>query len=341
MLAKIMSSEYSYNQSVTSSTHGSNTPGFDTPSSISETMSSTPILTAELQISSPAYENMRRSFQDTFSCLGVEMLRLEIENNRLVEHNTAIEKELETLKKENARLFGARDDAIKKLTGVEEEKAELQKELDESRELDEVRRWKKKCEELENRAIEGQARMEKLSEDYQQKMEKHIADYRNQSRKTFEQEIDRIKAGHTQQMQTLTSVLGVKGLEDMQDGYISREKPFKIIPRGMIQVSRAKSRGSDVGCVSNCSPCENKNTRFLYVIRDQYKDFKKFTALAESVFGLAKDHISFLKGTKSNFLYYDDDKSKVINKWEKEVSQKDHIYIQSGWLAGIIYYVED
>ncbi|CCX32338.1 Protein of unknown function [Pyronema omphalodes CBS 100304] len=120
-----MPAENSYEQFVDFSAEAS-TPGFDTPSA-SEIMSTTP--TANLQISSPAYENMFRSFQDTFASLRAEMAMLEIENKRLVEHNTLIKKELETLDKENVKLSGANDDALKKLAEVEEEKAGLQKEL--------------------------------------------------------------------------------------------------------------------------------------------------------------------------------------------------------------------
>ncbi|KAI5795892.1 hypothetical protein FPQ18DRAFT_387064 [Pyronema domesticum] len=127
-----MSSENSYEQSIYSSTQAS-TPGFDTP------MSPTP--TANLQISSPAYENMFRSFQDTFASLRAEMARLEIENKRL-----------------NVKLSGANDDALKKLAEVEEEKAGLQKELSGFEGLRDVLGWKK--------ATENQERMEELLENY-------------------------------------------------------------------------------------------------------------------------------------------------------------------------------
>jgi chromosome segregation ATPase len=162
-----MSSENSCEQSFYSSTQAI-TPGSDTPST-SEIMSTTPTPTANLQISSPAYENMFRNFQDTFASLRAEMARLEIENKRLVEHNTVIEKELETLNEENARLSGAKDDAIKKLAEVEEEKAGLQKELGGLEGLKEVLGWKKA-------ADSNQERMEKLLGNYQQKTEKRIAE---------------------------------------------------------------------------------------------------------------------------------------------------------------------
>ncbi|CCX10003.1 hypothetical protein FPQ18DRAFT_307475 [Pyronema domesticum] len=116
-----MSAENSYEQSVDSSAQAS-TPGFDTPTA-SEIMSTT--LTARLQIASQAYDSMIRSFLDTFGNLRAEMTRLEIENKRLVEHNTVIEMELETLNEENIKLSGANDDAMKKLAEVEEDKAGL------------------------------------------------------------------------------------------------------------------------------------------------------------------------------------------------------------------------
>jgi chromosome segregation ATPase len=231
-----MSSENSYEQSVYSSTQASSTPGSDTPSA-SEIMSTTPTPTANFQISSPAYENMLRSFQDTFTSLRAEMARLEIENKRLVEHNTVIEKELETLNEhntatekeletlneENVKFSGAKDDAMKKLAEVEEEKTGLQKELDGLEGLKEVLGWKKRCEELENRATENQERMEKLFEDYQQKTEKRIAEVQ-QGQQNLEQEIDRIKADHTLEMQGLTSAMGFMGLEDLKGDYIFREE---------------------------------------------------------------------------------------------------------------------
>jgi chromosome segregation ATPase len=163
---------------------------------------------------------MFRSFLDTFGSLRAEMARLEIENKRLVEHNTVIEKELETLNEENAKLSGANDDAMKKLAEVEEEKAGLQKELGGLEGLKEVLGWKKRCEELENRATENQERMEKLFEDYQQKTEKRIAEVQ-QGQQNLEQEIDRIKADHTLEMQSLTSAMGFMVLKD---GYIFTEK---------------------------------------------------------------------------------------------------------------------
>ncbi|KAI5817704.1 hypothetical protein BZA77DRAFT_386652 [Pyronema omphalodes] len=337
-----MSSENSDEQSGCSSTQACNTPGAGTPSA-SETMSTTSIPTADLQISFPAHENMLRSFQDIFTNLRVELSRLEIENKKLVEHITAIEKELGTMEDKNAKLSGANNDAMKKLAEVEEEKAGLQKELDGLGEL-KVMGWKKKCEELENRAIESEGKMEKLFEDYQQKIEQRIADAQTQSQQILEQEIDRIKTGNTLQIQSLTSAIEVMGLENMKDGYIFREQPFKTIPRGMIQVSWAKATESD-DWLSDGPPCEDDNTHFLYVVRDQYKDFKKFTELAELVFGLEKDHIEWLKGTKSDFMSFEDETAEVIKKWEKEASMKDRIYILSGesgnYVSDTVYYVED
>jgi chromosome segregation ATPase len=147
---------------------------------------------------------MFRSFLDTFGSLRAEMARLEIENKRLVEHNTviekeletlnehntAIEKELETLNEENVKFSGAKDDAMKKLAEVEEEKAGLQKELDGFKGLKKAKGWKKRCEEQENRVAENQKRIEKLLEDYQQKMEKRTADVQHQSQQNLEQAID-------------------------------------------------------------------------------------------------------------------------------------------------------
>jgi hypothetical protein len=66
------------------------------------------------------------------------------------------------------------------------------------------------------------------------------------------------------------------------------------------------------------------------------------------VFGLDIDHIKHLKGTKSKFLLYDKyNEAKleaVANKWEKEASQKDRIYILSGeypYGSNTVYYVEE
>jgi hypothetical protein len=43
--------------------------------------------------------------------------------------------------------------------------------------------------------------------------------------------------------------------------------------------------------------------------------------------------------------YGGDSKAKVINKWKKEASQKDRVYILSGvagpYVSDTIYYVED
>jgi hypothetical protein len=222
MPTTIMSADNSYEQSV-----GASTPGSDTPST-SDIMSTTP--TVELQNTSPTNENIFRSFQDAFASLRAEMTRLEIENKRLVEHNTVIEKELvtlnehntviekelETLNEDNVKLTGANDDAIKKLAKVEEEKAGLQKELGGLEGLREVLGWKK--------AAENQERMEKLLENYQQKTEKWIAEVQQQGQQNLEQAIDRINAHHALEMQDLAIATGSMGLEDWKDGYIFREK---------------------------------------------------------------------------------------------------------------------
>ncbi|CCX30778.1 hypothetical protein FPQ18DRAFT_375206 [Pyronema domesticum] len=334
-----MSTENSYEQSVDSSTQASSTPGPDTPS-VSEIMSTTP--TAELQVASPAYENMFRSFLDTFENLRAEMTRLEIENKRLVDYNTVIEKELETLNEENVKLSRANDDAMKKLAESDEKNARLQKEFSELEELKEVLGWKKRCEELENRTTENQERTEKLLEDYQQKTEKWIAEVQQQSQRNLGQAINRIKALRALQMQGLNSVMAFMGLEDLKDGYIFREKPLKMIPNGMIQVSRAKAASANQ--LSDDPLYENEGSGFLYVVRDQYKDFEKFTKIAESVFRLGAGHLWWLQGTKSDFPMccrpggmFHFDKAGLINKWQKVASQKDRIYISRFTL----YYVEE
>ncbi|KAI5817684.1 hypothetical protein BZA77DRAFT_352633 [Pyronema omphalodes] len=315
-------------------------------------MSTTSTLTTNPQISSPAYESTLRSFYD----LGSEISRLEIENKRLMDYNTAIEKELlslhehntsiekelqalnelnsvlekesATLKEENDKLSWARDDAVKKCAQVEEEKANLQRELDGFAELREVRGLKRKCEELENRTTGNQERIEKLFEDYQQETKKQIAEIQNQSHKNFQQEIEKIKADYSREMQSVMSVMKFGGPGDWKIGHIVREEPFNIIPAGMIQVSLAKAvNGKDIS--SDGPPCEDENTRFLYVVRDRYKDFKTFTELVALIFGLRTDRIKYLAGTKSGLLYYGKDKLKVIQKWEKEASQNDRVYILS------------
>ncbi|KAI5817698.1 hypothetical protein BZA77DRAFT_386644 [Pyronema omphalodes] len=400
-----MSSIDSCEQSASSSTEADSAPTSDTPSEctslvVSTSAASTPALNTDLQISFPAFEDAFRSFQG----LGAEISRLQIENRRLVEHNAAIEKELEilnehntafekkleTLKEENVKLSEAKDevtkklaeteeekagmqkeldglgelkeeniklsedkdDAMKKLAEVEEEKAGLQKELDGLGELKEVMGWKKKCEELENRAIASEGRMEKLFEDYQQKMEKrateikegmeksmeeyqqtmeeHIADVQHQSQENLKQEIHQIKADHILQMENFT-------LDDVKDGYILKEKPFKIIPRGMIRVSRA--RVMEINII-DAYPPEDENTLFLYVMRDQYKNFKKFVQLAESVFELPKGYIEYLRGTKSGYQNYRTESSNLISTWEQEASQKDRVFISSDFHVGIVYYVD-
>jgi hypothetical protein len=123
---------------------------------------------------------------------------------------------LETLNGENAKLSGAKDDAIKKLAEVEEEKAGLQKELGGLAGLKEVLGRKKA-------ADSNQERMEKLLGNHQQKTEKMIAEVQ-QGQQNIEQAIDRIKAHHALEMQDLAIATGFMGLEDWKDGYIFREK---------------------------------------------------------------------------------------------------------------------
>ncbi|KAI5817697.1 hypothetical protein BZA77DRAFT_31168 [Pyronema omphalodes] len=429
-----MSSNDSCEQSVSSSTEATSTSAPDSSSlctSLVLSPTSTHELTTDLEISLPAFEDALRSFQG----LGAEIARLQIENTRLVEHNTAIEKELEILneqhtavekeletlkeenvklseakdevtkklaeveeekagmqkeldglgelKEENINLSEAKDDAMKKLAEVEEEKAGLQKELDGLGELKEVMGWKKRCEELENRVTENQEKMEKLFEDYQQQMEKRatenqekieksfedyqqemekratenhermeklfedyqqqmvkrIADVQHPSQENLEQEIALIKADNILHMENLVSAIEGMCLESMKDGYIFSEKPFKIIPRGMIRVSRARVTGIDSHAI-NAHPREDKDTRFLYVMRDQYRNFKKFTQLAESVFGLPKGYIKYLKATKSDYQSYGTDRANLIIRWEQEASMKDRIYISSDSHIGIVYYVD-
>ncbi|CCX32325.1 hypothetical protein FPQ18DRAFT_303560 [Pyronema domesticum] len=136
-------------------------------------------------------------------------------------------------------------------------------------------------------------------------------------------------------MPDLAIATGFMGLDDWKDGYIFREKPLKIIPNGTIQVSLAKAESIDG------LPREDEESHFLYVVGDQFKDFEKFTKLAESMFGLDAGGLTWLKGTKSNFLTYmnEDYKAEVINKWEKEASQKDRVYIVTYFLT--VYYVQD
>ncbi|CCX06816.1 Protein of unknown function [Pyronema omphalodes CBS 100304] len=279
-------------------------------------MSTTP--TANLQMASPTYQNMFRSFQDTFASLRAEMTRLEIENKRLVEHNRVIEKELETLNEENVKLSGANDDAMKKLA---------QKEFSGLEGLKEVIGWKKRCEELDNRATENQERMEK--------MDKRIAEVQQQSQQNFEQAIDRMK---DQQALDLKCVMKLMGLEDLKDGYIFRENPLNTIPNGMIQVSRAKVDIIYKPYQKERPPREDKDSGFLYVVRDQYKDFNKFANLAESVFGLDAGHLQWLKVTNG------DSCQTFIRTWKEQASQKDRIYILSGefpYDSSTVYYVEE
>ncbi|KAI5807236.1 hypothetical protein BZA77DRAFT_363075, partial [Pyronema omphalodes] len=193
----------------------------------------------------------------------------------LNELNTAIEKELATLNEENVKISESRNDAVKKLAEVEEENASL-KELGGLGELREILGWKKRCEELENRVTESHARMQNLVVKNQERTHKLCAENQERIEKgqqNLEQEIARIKADHIREMQSLISPMGLMALEDWEDNYIFREKPFEIIPNGMIQVSRTKAREC-VDFASDTPPCEDDQTCFLYVVRDQYKDFK-------------------------------------------------------------------
>ncbi|CCX06568.1 Protein of unknown function [Pyronema omphalodes CBS 100304] len=125
----------------------------------------------------------------------------------------------------------------------------------------------------------------------------------------------------------------------MEDGYIFREKPLKTIPNGIIQVSQAKADKTG-NCLSDGPLREDEGSCFLYV---------KFTNLAESVFGLSAGRLKYLKGTKSNFLSCNgtsfSDKQRFSNRWEKEASQKDLIYILSGaegdYVSDTVYYIQD
>ncbi|CCX34582.1 hypothetical protein FPQ18DRAFT_335959 [Pyronema domesticum] len=350
-----MSTENSCEQSIYSSIQTStqaSTPGSDTPSA-SENMSTTP--TANLQMASPTYENMFRSFQDTFASLRVEMTRLEIENKRLVEHNTVIEKELETLNEENVKLSGANNDAMKKLAEVEDKNAGLQKEYSGLEGLKEVLGWKKRCEELDNRATENQKRIEKRFEELENRatenhgiMKKRMAIVQQQSQLNREQAIDGIKA---QQALDLKRVIALMSRKDLKDSYIFREKPLETIPNGMIQVNRAKVDIINHRVRDASPPREDEDSWFLYVVRDQYKDFKKFANLAESVFGLDRGCLRWLKGTYTRFCGCDQRQSKsrvsrkeFITMWEEQASQKDRIYILSGegdYGSSTVYFVEE
>ncbi|KAI5783841.1 hypothetical protein FPQ18DRAFT_418999 [Pyronema domesticum] len=214
-----MSTENTYEQSVDCSTQAS-TPGSETPST-SKIMSTTS--TVELQITSPTYENIFTGFHDGFASLRAEMAGLETENKRLVEHNT-VEKELETLKEENAKLSEAKDNAMKTLAEVNEKNAGLDKEFTGLEGLKEVLGWKKRCDELENRAVENQEKVEKLLENYQRKTEKLFADCQ----------------AKMEQMQLESCTMWSIVQENLKAGYIFREKPLKIIPHGMVQVNRAE-----------------------------------------------------------------------------------------------------
>jgi FtsZ-binding cell division protein ZapB len=101
--------------------------------------------TVELQLTSPTYENIFTGFQDGFAVFRAEMARPETENKRLVEHNTVVEKKLETLKEENAKLSEAKDNAMKTLAEVNEKNAGLEKEFTGLEGLKEVLGWKKRC----------------------------------------------------------------------------------------------------------------------------------------------------------------------------------------------------
>ncbi|KAI5800904.1 hypothetical protein FPQ18DRAFT_413555 [Pyronema domesticum] len=267
------------------------------------------------------------------------------------------------------------DDAVKKFKEVKDKNIKLQEQLDEMAQCGGARDFvalKGKFYDLEKKIVDildNQAKKVQCFEDYKAKMEKRIIEIlENQTEKNqhFDnlqakmeklqmeiqqkhQEIDPTKAQQALEIQCLTSDMGFMGLENLKDGYIFREKPLKTIPNGIIQVSRAKADESD-DHESDGPPREDEDSRFLYVLRDQYKDFEKFTKIAELVFGFGTGHLKWLKGTKSDFLFckldinYDFDEAEVVNKWEKEASQKDRVYILSGeypYNSDTVYYIEE
>ncbi|KAI5798428.1 hypothetical protein FPQ18DRAFT_376130 [Pyronema domesticum] len=278
-------------------------------------------------------EKMFNTLSQLMQGYKADIVRLEMENKKLSES-----------------LAGAKsreDDAVKK-------NIKLQEKLDEMEQCGGARdivALKGKCDGLEKQILDILHIQEKkdpgqIFEDYQQKMEKRIVEVQQQSQQNLEQAIDRIKAQQALEMQGLTSAMGFMCLDYLKDGYIFKEKPLKMIPDGMIQVSRAKASESN-DRVSDGPPREDEDSCFLYVVRDQYKDFKKFTNLAESVFGLDAGHLNYLKGTKSNFLGYNKEgnNAQFINKWEKEASQKDRVYILLDvgldYISDTVYYVDD
>jgi hypothetical protein len=67
------------------------------------------------------------------------------------------------------------------------------------------------------------------------------------------------------------------------------------------------------------------------------------------VFGLDAGYLRWLGGSKSEWLKYYEvfDNAEIINKWKKEASQKDRVYILSGvdsccnGFSDTVYYIED
>ncbi|KAI5795884.1 hypothetical protein FPQ18DRAFT_387056 [Pyronema domesticum] len=342
-------------RSVYSSTQAT-TSGSDTPSA-SEIMSTTPTPTANLQISSPAYENMFRTFQDTFVGLRADIARLEIENKRLVEHNTVIEKELETLNEhntiiekelatlneENVKL----SDAMKKLAEVEEEKAGLQKELGGLEGLKEVLGWKKRCEELENRATENQERMEKLLEDYQQKTEKQIAELQQvhlqQGQQNIKQAIGQMKSHQALQIQiTVLQQQSQQNLEQANIDWKKRYEQLEHLPRTRKEWrSCLKLPAKMEKRVAEVQQGQQNLEQAIDRIKAHHALEMQDLVIATGFMGLEdwKDGYIFREkplkiipnGTIQKFINNTmETKKQVINKWEKEASQKDRVYIKSG-----------
>ncbi|KAI5812293.1 hypothetical protein BZA77DRAFT_359573 [Pyronema omphalodes] len=330
-----MSANSSYEESIEASTPGSVTP------SASDIMSIAP--TDELQNTSSTNDNTFHSFQDAFAIFKTAMTRLEVENKRLVEHNTAIEKELVTLREDNVKLTEANDDAIRKLAKVEEEKARFQKVLTGFEGLGEVLGWKN--------TSENQERIEKMLENYIQKIEKRIVEVEEKGQQNLEQAIDRIKADHAREIQGPVSTMESINIEDWTDGYIFRKTPLKPIPNGVIQVSRAEVKLDHCNNSTIDGSLSEKDIGFLYAVRDQFKNFRRFTEIAELAFGLDECHLGYLKGSKSRFLCLDKvygiSDTELMEKWQEEASQKDRIYILSGNdslvgdLSDTVYYIED
>jgi CRISPR/Cas system CSM-associated protein Csm5 (group 7 of RAMP superfamily) len=67
------------------------------------------------------------------------------------------------------------------------------------------------------------------------------------------------------------------------------------------------------------------------------------------VFGLDAGHLRWLRRSESDWLKYHEvsGKAAIIDKWEKEASQKDRVYILSGAgggyddLSNTVCYIED